>query len=179
MPQSKKENFPHAFAIACKKHVVDFGFIVLAGILAFNVIFAAAAKADIDQAAQFPKQETVAVMIKAMQNQTAKHGSLPEADVGQPRWSLTIPITAYSSEPWQTDDTPFITASGTHVRDGIVAANFLPIGTKVRIPEIYGEKVFVVEDRMNARYYYHLDIWMAETPDAKAFGRKHLKVEVF
>lgn len=163
----------------CRQHVVDFGFIVLAAILTFNVIFATAANADVEDSATFPKQETVAALVQAMQNQTTAYGTLPEAAVGQPRWEITIPVTAYSSEPWQTDDTPFITASGTHVRDGIVAANFLPIGTQVRIPEIYGDKVFVVEDRMNPRYYYHMDIWMAQTPDAKAFGRRHLKVEIF
>src|SRR3990167_1248447 len=40
-----------------------------------------------------------------------------------------VTITAYSSTPEETDSTPFITASGTHVRDGVVAANFLPLGT--------------------------------------------------
>ena len=60
-------------------------------------------------------------------------------------------ITAYSSTYEETDDTPFITASGDMVRDGIVANNLLPFGTKVRIPELYSNKIFVVQDRMNQR----------------------------
>src|SRR3989338_7794857 len=36
---------------------------------------------------------------------------------------VTATITAYSSEVRQTDDTPFTTASGSHVRYGVVAAN--------------------------------------------------------
>lgn len=92
--------------------------------------------------------------------------------------TMKIPVTAYSSTVDQCDDTPFITASGTHVRDGIIAANFLPIGTKVRFPDAYGDKVFVVEDRMNARYTYHADIWMETREKAKQWGIKHLNIEI-
>lgn len=87
-------------------------------------------------------------------------------------------VSAYSSTPDQTDDTPFITASGTHVRDGIIAANFLPIGAKVRFPNIYGEKIFVVEDRMNSRYYYRADIWMPTRGDALQFGLRNTLIEI-
>jgi 3D (Asp-Asp-Asp) domain-containing protein len=93
--------------------------------------------------------------------------------------TVKVPMTAYSSTPDQTDDTPFITASGTHVRDGIVAANFLPIGTQVKIPEMYGDKIFVVEDRMNARYHYKMDIWMETRQEAMNFGLRYLEVEIF
>jgi len=89
-----------------------------------------------------------------------------------------VRATAYSSTPDQTDDTPFITASGTSVRDGIIAANFLPFGTQLRIPEIYGEKVFTVEDRMNKRYWHHVDIWFPERSLAKAFGAQHVTIEI-
>lgn len=89
-----------------------------------------------------------------------------------------VRATAYSSTVDQTDDTPFITASGTHVRDGIIAANFLPFGTTVRIPELYGDKLFVVEDRMNQRYWHNIDIWFPERSLAKEFGAKKIKIEV-
>lgn len=92
--------------------------------------------------------------------------------------TMIIPVTAYSSTVDQCDSTPFITASGTHVRDGIIATNYLPIGTKVRFPDIYGDKIFVVEDRMNARFYYKADIWMETRSQAGAWGLKHLKMEV-
>lgn len=87
-------------------------------------------------------------------------------------------VTAYSSTVDQTDSSPFITASGTRVRDGIIAANFLPIGAKVRFPNIYGDKLFVVEDRMNSRYYYRADIWMPSRWEAKQFGLKNTLIEI-
>jgi 3D (Asp-Asp-Asp) domain-containing protein len=87
-------------------------------------------------------------------------------------------VTAYSSSVDETDDTPFTTASGERVRDGIVAANFLPFGTKIRIPEIFGDKIFVVKDRMASRHAEKVDIWFETKELAKAFGRKNLIVEV-
>ncbi|MFH1292304.1 MAG: hypothetical protein ABIH87_03850 [bacterium] len=90
-------------------------------------------------------------------------------------------ITAYTSTPDQTDDSPFIAASGKHVYDGMVAANWLPFGTKLKIPELYGEKIFTVDDRMNSRYGHgRMDIWM-DAPRAEAiqFGVKTVDVEVY
>lgn len=92
--------------------------------------------------------------------------------------TMRLYVTGYSSTPEQTDDTPFITASGTHVRDGIVATNLLPFGTKIKIPELYGNKVFVVEDRMHSRLQNHVDIWFAEYADAKSFGIKRASIVV-
>ena len=91
------------------------------------------------------------------------------------RWLF---VTAYSSTVDQTDSTPFITASNSHVRDGIVAANFLRFGTKVRFPNTYGDKIFVVEDRMNSRYPYRVDIWMRSREEAKQFGAKIVLIEI-
>jgi 3D (Asp-Asp-Asp) domain-containing protein len=92
---------------------------------------------------------------------------------------LPVVVTAYSSSVWETDDNPYITAAGTWVRDGIVANNLLPFGTKVRLPEIYGEKVFVVEDRMNwTKGKYHVDIWFPSYWEAKSFGAKRTYIEI-
>ncbi len=87
-------------------------------------------------------------------------------------------ITAYSSTPDQTDSTPFITANGTHVHDGMVATNILPFGTKITIPSLFGDKVFTVEDRMNAKYQKSVDIWMDETSKAIRFGVEYADVVV-
>ena len=88
-------------------------------------------------------------------------------------------LTAYTSRPEETDATPFTTASNKMVRDGIIANNMLAFGTKVRIPELYGDKVFVVEDRMNQRKgNYHADIWMPEYSQAVNFGAKVAYIEV-
>lgn len=93
-------------------------------------------------------------------------------------WEITIPITAYSSTPDQTDDSPFITANNTVVRDGIVAANFLPLGTRIQIPELFDDKEFLVADRMNKRYYYKVDIWMPSREKAKKFGLQYHTIKV-
>jgi len=90
---------------------------------------------------------------------------------------MTI-VTAYSSTPDQTDNSPDITAMGTRVHDGIVAANFLKFGTKVRLPEVYGDKVFVVEDRMATFNHQKLDVWMGTRDQAIEFGAKKLTVEI-
>src|SRR5579864_3310915 len=82
-------------------------------------------------------------------------------------------ITAYSSSPDETDDTPFITANGTHVHDGIVATNILPFGTKVMMPALFGDKIFTVEDRMNRRIKNTMDIWMPSKRAALVFGVSH------
>lgn len=92
---------------------------------------------------------------------------------------INMVITAYSSTPEQTDEDPFITASGTIVEEGLVANNLLPFGTQIRIPELYGDKIFVVLDRMNQKKgSYHLDIWFSEYDQAKNFGAKYTYIEV-
>lgn len=94
------------------------------------------------------------------------------------RTYASVPFSAYTSRPEETDDTPFITADGSHVADGIIAANFLKFGTKVRIPALFGDKVFEVHDRMNKRYPYKIDIWMAEYKDAIQFGVRRADIEI-
>lgn len=97
----------------------------------------------------------------------------------KPAREINMIVTAYSSTPEETDETPFITASGSKVREGIVANNLLPFGTRVRIPEIFGDKIFEVEDRMHPRKSnYHIDIWFPEKSLAKEFGAKIAKVEI-
>lgn len=92
--------------------------------------------------------------------------------------SQLVTVTGYSSTEDQTDDTPFITASGKTVRSGVVAANWLPLGAKVRIPAVYGDRVFVVEDRMHPRNAEKMDIWFSTREEALKFGVKKLRVEI-
>jgi len=97
----------------------------------------------------------------------------------KPIRKLNMVITAYSSTPEETDDTPFITASNSSVRDGIVANNLLAFGTKIRIPEIYGDKIFEVEDRMNSRMGSNrLDVWFESHYEAEKFGVKATSIEI-
>jgi len=90
----------------------------------------------------------------------------------------TVWVTAYSSTPEETDDTPFITANGSTVRDGIVAVNFLPFGTKIKIPKMFGEKVFVVADRMHMRKVNAVDVWMQTKESAKHFGITYTEIVI-
>lgn len=93
--------------------------------------------------------------------------------------TIKMVVTAYSSTEGQTDGTPLITASGKQVAEGIVANNMLPFGTKIRIPKLYGDKIFVIEDRMHQRKgKYHIDIWFSEYDQAKKFGAKLAEVEI-
>jgi len=90
-----------------------------------------------------------------------------------------ITVTAYSSTPDQTDDSPFITASGAWVYDGIVASNFLPFGTKVRFPELFRDKIFTVDDKMHDRFAdTRVDIWFSDRESAKEFGIKETIMEI-
>lgn len=108
--------------------------------------------------------------------------TFPES-VAVPRKTMKVPVTGYNSLPGQTDSTPCSTANGfdlcLHNQEDVIAANFLPFGTKVKFPELYGDKIFTVQDRMNARYYYHADIWMKSFPDAKKFGMKYTTIEIY
>lgn len=96
--------------------------------------------------------------------------------------TLEIPVTAYNSLPEQTDSTPCHTANGfdlcAHNQEDVIATNFLPFGTKVRMPELFGDRIFTVQDRMNARYHYRADIWMKSRPAAVKFGLVYTKIEV-
>jgi len=92
--------------------------------------------------------------------------------------TMVVPTTAYTSDLGETDSSPFTTADGSRVRDGIVAANFLPHGTRIRIPDYFGNKVFEVHDRMNKRYQTRVDIWMTTKTDAYAWGVRNVKIEI-
>lgn len=98
----------------------------------------------------------------------------PSPNAYQPGSKFTVTATGYAPSPYQTDSTPCITASGTRVRRGTVAANFLPFGT---ILDIQGER-YIVEDRTNPRYRNRLDIFFIHTSDALEFGIKPLEITI-
>ena len=110
------------------------------------------------------------------------NGKLPESAEADIKFSKHFTITAYNSEAGQTDNSPCITANGFNVcENGVedtIAANFLPFGAKVKIPGLFGNRVFIVRDRMNKRFSNRVDVWMQEKPDAIKFGVKVAKIEV-
>ena len=117
--------------------------------------------------------------VDGVMTEQPKINNLPEIKTKKPKKIRWVTVTAYSSTVDQCDKTPFITANGKHVYDGLVAANFLRFGTKVKFPDYFGNKIFTVDDRMNKKYYYRIDIWMPTREQAKAFGVKYLKVEIY
>ncbi len=108
--------------------------------------------------------------------------SFPQAQE-VPRYSIIVPISAYNAVPEQTDDTPCITANGFNLceaeEENVVAANFIKLGARIKIPELYGDKEFIVVDRMNPRYTYKVDIWKKEIATAKKFGIQIARIEVY
>lgn len=96
---------------------------------------------------------------------------------------LKVVVTAYSSTIAETDDTPCIAASGynlcQHNLENVVACNFLPFGTKIKIPELDPDQVYTVVDRMHERFESRVDIWKKSTAAAKTFGKKYLTIEIY
>lgn len=127
--------------------------------------------------------------------------AFPVSDERAPTRTITVVATAYSSDPHQTDATPCIPAMNfdlcSYYEDyGIentIAANFLPLGTQVKFPDLYGDKVFVVRDRMNPRYngQNRIDFWVGSAhptskeiiatakSKARGFGVKKVKMEIY
>ncbi len=160
--------------------------VVLAGLLAcVCMVFPIVNKASADQEVSlssaslsednFPGGHNLPASVVTVQNNSFVSNNSHFASELQ---TIYVVLTAYSSTAWQTDDTPFITASGTTVRDGIVAANFLPFGTKIRIPELFGDKIFLVEDRMSADKKYQIDVWFPGTQQAVDFGAHLSYIEI-
>lgn len=111
-------------------------------------------------------------------------GSLPKLEEKEPTKTIYVYASAYNSLPGQTDASPCITANGfnacEHGIEDTVAMNNIPMGTKIKIPALYGDRVFVVRDRMNARYgNENMDIWMKDLSAAKKFGRKYIQIEIY
>lgn len=88
-----------------------------------------------------------------------------------------VVVTGYSSTESQTDDTPFIMASGKRVYDGAIACpRKYKFGQKV---EITG-KIYTCEDRKNIRYESYpeewFDIWFESQELALNWGIEKLRV---
>ncbi len=116
----------------------------------------------------FPKKRTVASLLAS--SSLTVRSSLTEGS------EVRVLSVAYSSTTGQTDSSPFITASGQRVRIGTMAANFLPIGARVRI----GQQIYTVLDRMNSRYdnKYIVDIWHPSRIEAIHYGARMVNLEV-
>ena len=113
--------------------------------------------------------------------------------------SFTLRATAYNSLVEQTNDQPFITATGARTRWGIIAVSRdmlgvdLPYGSLVRLTDLgtYAQgrgagtyqalldnHVFIVEDTMHPRKTRQVDVWFEEYSQAVAWGVRRLRVDV-
>jgi 3D (Asp-Asp-Asp) domain-containing protein len=99
---------------------------------------------------------------------------------------LQVIITGYSSTVEETDSTPFLTASMTSVRPGIIALSrdlirrYNPsapfrFGDRVHVE---GIGVFTVEDTMNERWERRADIWFPSAEEARRWGRRTLAISL-
>ncbi len=115
----------------------------------------------------------------ALANLTSSPASMRVADKAPETIKMTVIASAYTPRVEETDSTPDITASGRKIKEGMIAANFLPFGTKVKI----GDSIYVVEDRMNRRYTNavpaHIDIAFFSLTKARKFGRQTIEIEIF
>ncbi len=118
--------------------------------------------------AQKAEKEKAALLSAKIKAVTLNQKKSPTQKVLIGNEPINVVVTAYSSTSDQTDDSPFTTASNKRVRDGIVAANFLPFGTVVKFPALFGEKEFIVEDRMKSNT--KVDIWFTDRQSALRFG---------
>lgn len=129
----------------------------------------------------FPRLTSLAAYSEDEATDMAIAGLIEE--LGEPLKVISVPVTAYNSEVGQTDSTPCITANGFNLcqnnQQNVIAANFLPFGTKVRFPDYDPDTVYTVQDRMNARYAYRADIWMKTKGEAIHFGLKNLRMEIY
>jgi len=136
------------------------------------------------------EQFAMSILSNAMPITFAKNkSSFPVAGDREPTKTITVVSTAFNSLEGQTDDSPCIPAMSSfnlcdfyeeHGYGNSVAANFLPLGTQVQFPDLYGDKIFVVRDRMNKRYGQgRVDIWLPTYAEAKTFGVKRLKMNIY
>ena len=93
-----------------------------------------------------------------------------------------LTITSYRSIIAQTDNSPFITATGEHVcRHGVAVSRDLL--KRWGGPLDYGDVLYidgfgfkVINDTMNARHRRHIDIWVKTYKEEKQIGIQSKKV---
>ncbi|GAA4016550.1 hypothetical protein GCM10022631_31190 [Deinococcus rubellus] len=155
---------------------------------------AAQVKAAQAKTAQFQAAQVKVAQLKAAQ---AKAAQLKAAQVMASQSPVTRPstavssgvsrvvrATAYSSDVGQTDSSPFITATGTRVRPGVIALSrdllrVFPYGSRVTLRDSAGllsGRTFIVEDTMNVRLSNTIDIWMGSRGQAIQWGARSVSI---
>lgn len=156
-------------------------------IILVALIFVLGMALNVEEFVLVSAKETGSVLISDTLYHT--ESSLPVAGKRVPKRTQWVVMTAYTLDIAETDDTPCIPASGEDLctlrkKNGFndtIAANFLQLGTQIKIPDVFGDKVFVARDRMNPRYNgtSRADILLDSKAEARAFGVKYVKIEIY
>ena len=98
---------------------------------------------------------------------------------GQPFSTMAVTATAYTAREEECNSEPWITASGTPSRVGVIAVSRDMEKLGIRLGDlviIKGMGLFRVEDRMNKRWSKRIDILHANLKAARKFAKR--KVEI-
>lgn len=111
------------------------------------------------------------------------HHPTPKIPVPPAEMTLRVSASAYNSLPEQTDDTPFLTASGVILEPGMrviaVSPDLLEMGLRYgMVVEIEGQPgEWRVVDRMANRWQRSIDLYMGEDRTAaRAWGRRMVTI---
>ena len=88
---------------------------------------------------------------------------------------LVRTVTAYNPVPWETDDTPCISASGMNIcqtSKKVCASNEFPFGTLLLID---GE-IWEVQDRMSRKYNDRVDLFFMTKEELQKWGKRTVEV---
>lgn len=186
-----KHNFKRLFSVKFAKKALIFILIAFT----FQLLFSPVARiVDVTFSTAYAKESATGVTDMVTKTDPAPEKEidkdyenreyLPEIkDKYKVDHTLYTTITAYNSEVSQCWGDPCITATGfnvcEHGVEDTIATNRLPFGTKLRIPQFFGDRIFTVRDRMNRRYHNRMDVWMISERDARSFGiKRDVRVQV-
>jgi len=173
MEDLKKKEFRNMKRKTAKRLILAIIIVFIFDFFLFPAPILASASDDLANTTEIPIIEEVLPIINNI---------LPDSEDLEVSYETYRTISAYNSEIGQCDSSPCITASGFNLcenaKEDSVAANWLPFGARIRIPELFGDRVFIVRDRMNEKYSNRLDIWMLEKADAKKFGVRVALIEI-
>ncbi len=108
--------------------------------------------------------------------------ALGEQFSGQGYNTMTVTATAYTARKEECNAQPWLTASGTPSRVGVIAVSrdMEKLGIKMGdMIIIKGMGLFRVEDRMNKRWKKRIDILHANLQAAKLFAKKKVEIMWF
>ena len=144
---------------------------------------------------EVPLEFTPIAVVSSSAREVPKLQAAVQGPVANPRYVLRA--TGYNSLESQTDSTPFITATGTRTRFGVVAVSRdllgadLPYGSLVRIRDLGAyhtgngvgafqsmldsQQLFVVEDTMHARKNQQIDVWFERRSFVPFMAWRHIR----